>query len=130
MPPLWSRTRLIHLGIGISALGLTEAGREWYRPWVKANDIRDFYFADTIGNSLGTVTAVFIILGLVGKGGWSDLRLIAMVTLGVVGYELAQGPMGGTIDPRDILATLLAGTLCLALYVWLNGVPTRAHPED
>ena len=130
MSLLADRTRRVHLGIGVSALALTEAGREWYRPWVKANGIEDFHVADTLGNSLGTVTAVFLIVGLVGKGGWSDLRLIGMVTLGLVGYELAQGPMGGAIDPRDILATLLAGVACLALYVGLNGLPARTGPRE
>lgn len=130
MLPFANRIRPKHLAIGLVALALTEAGREWYRPWVKANGIEDFHVADTIGNSLGTVTAVFVILGLVGKGGWSDVRLIAMVTLGLVGYELAQGPMGGAIDPHDIVATLLAGAACFGLYVLLDGLPARPRAGD
>lgn len=122
----FDRARRVNLLVGLLALGLTEAGREWYRPWVRTNGIDDFHVADTLGNTLGTITTVFVVLGLSGKGGRRDLRLIAMVVLGLIGYELAQGPMGGAIDPRDIVATLLMWPVCLGLYAWLQGWPARS----
>ena len=68
---------------------------------------------------------MFVVLGLAGKGGRSDLGLIAMVTVGLVGYELAQGPVGAAVDPCDGVATLVAGAFCLGLYAALHGWPSR-----
>ena len=38
---------------------LTEIGRKIYRPYIYANDIFDFWIADTIGNFTGTIAIVF-----------------------------------------------------------------------
>ena len=49
--------------------------------------------------------------------------IILIFTFGVALYELAQGPMGGAIDPQDILATFIAGGFCTLLYRAVHGVP-------
>lgn len=123
------RFHLKNLAVGAVGLALTEAGREVYRPWVRRERLHDWGIANTLGNSLGTLTAVFVVVGLVGKDASSDYRLIALIAVGLVGYEVLQGPMGGAIDPQDMLASLLAGVACVLLYRWLNGHPVRFSAE-
>jgi hypothetical protein len=114
---------LKNLAVGIAGLAVTEAGRELYRPWVYSQGIDDWGVADTLGNSFGTLTAVFVIVGLVGKDASSDYRLIALIAGGLAVYELLQGPMGGAIDPRDIVASLVTGVVCALIYRALNRHP-------
>jgi hypothetical protein len=115
--------RLKNLAVGGVAFLLTEAGREVDRPWVHGKVIDDWGIADTLGNSLGTLAAAFVISGLVGKDNSSDYRLIAMVAVGLAIHELLQGPMGGTIDPNDIVASLLFGVASGLVYRVLNRHP-------
>jgi len=60
--------------IGIIFFFLTELVRSFYRPYIYEHKIQDFYFADTIGNSFGTITAIFMILTLSGSGTKSDWK--------------------------------------------------------
>ncbi len=123
--PVLNRFRIINGLIGATALVATELGREYYRPFIYSRGIRDYGIADTIGNSLGTITAVFVVLCVSGKNSSTDYRLIAILTLGLCVYELLQGPMGGRIDPNDIFATLISGAICAFLYRLLYGHPLR-----
>lgn len=117
------RYRLINGLVGVVAFLVTEAGREFYRPYIYSNRVDDFGIADTLGNSFGTVAAVYIVLCLTGKNTPWDYRFIVFLALGLCGYELLQGPMGGAIDPKDIVATVVAGAFCLALYRVLHRQP-------
>ncbi|HPR65355.1 MAG TPA: hypothetical protein PK014_14190 [Thermoanaerobaculia bacterium] len=117
------RYRILNGSIGLLALLVTEAGREYYRPYIYSRHLQDFGIADTLGNSTGTVAAVFIILCLTGRNHAWDYRYISLLALGLCGYELFQGPMGGSIDPKDIVATILAGTFCLVLYRLMHRHP-------
>lgn len=119
------RFRIINGLVGALAFLATEAGREWYRPYIYANRLRDFGIADTLGNSLGTVAAVFIILTVSGKNNSGDYRLIWFLTAGLCAYELLQGPMGGSIDPNDMIATVIAGMFCKILYRFMHHHPFR-----
>jgi hypothetical protein len=110
------RKRAIDLAVGLCALLLTEAGRSFYRPFIYARGIDDFHIADTLGNSLGTVTTIFVMLALFGRDRKFDDGIMLSVTVGLVLYEAAQPLMGNPIDPWDVLATILAGGLCAALY--------------
>jgi len=123
------RFRLKNLAVGAACLAITEAGRELYRPWVYSQGIHDWGIADTLGNSFGTLTAVFIIVGLVGKDASTDYRLIALIAGGLAIYELLQGPMGGAIDPQDIVASLVAGVVCVFVYRALNRHPVSFKRE-
>lgn len=114
------RFRIVNGVIGGSALVVTELGRTFYRPYVVSHGVRDFGIADTLGNSVGTIAAVFIILCLTGKNRSGDYQYIAFLSLGLCGYELLQGPMGGAIDPKDIVATVVACGFCLGLYRLLH----------
>ena len=106
----------ITLSVGISAYFLTEMARSFYRPYIYANDISDWVIADTIENSLGTVTAVFMILTLSGRGTSWDWRLVGMVLAGLVGYEILNLGSHHPFDLNDVLATLVFGGISALIY--------------
>lgn len=62
-----SKKRVRNMIVGISAVLLYEAARAYYRPFIYSNAINDFHLADTLGNSLGTVAAVFVFASLLGR---------------------------------------------------------------
>lgn len=98
---------------------LTELARSFYRSLIYANDIDDWVVADTIGNSLGTVTATFLIIMLAGRGTNGDWRLVVMVSLGLLGYE-ALNPLGQhTFDVNDALGTLIGGGVSALTYAFI-----------
>ncbi|MCA9293428.1 MAG: hypothetical protein KDA20_06410 [Phycisphaerales bacterium] len=107
--------------VGGAALVATELGREFYRPYIYEHKLHDFGIADTLGNSLGTVATVFIILAIVGRNTLWDYKFMGILVGGLCVYELLQGPMGGAIDPKDIAATLVAGAFCAGLYWKMHG---------
>ena len=96
----------------VSFFVLTEIGRKFYRPYIYRTHIDDFGIADTIGNSLGTLTQMFLYLGLANATKGQSCRIIVFVTLGYIGYELVQPYLPrGTFDWKDVFATLGAGIL-------------------
>lgn len=112
-----TRQRIIDLAIGTVILLLHEfIAKPYYRPFIFSNNIFDFHIADTLGNSLGTFAAVFIVAGLVGKDKSKNNPLIKTTILALVVYELLQPLLGKPIDPWDIAATLLTGGFCILLY--------------
>lgn len=104
------------LAIGISAYFLTEMGRSFYRPYVYANELDDWVVADTIGNSLGTVTAIFMILTMAGRGTRWDWRLVGVVVIGLIGYETLNLTGDHPFDFNDVAATLIFGGLSSLAY--------------
>jgi hypothetical protein len=112
------------VAVGLTAVGLYEfVARPIYRPYIYRNQINDFHLADTIGNSLGTIATVFVLIGLIGQGKSQHLFLIKTITLSVALYELAHPLLGKPIDPWDILATFLSGGICLLLYKAIHRPP-------
>jgi hypothetical protein len=107
------------LGIGISAYFVTEMARSFYRPYIYANEIDDWVIADTIGNSFGTITAVFMILTMSVRGTSWDWRLVAMVLIGLIGYELLNLADDHSFDLNDVLATLGFGAISILAYAWI-----------
>ncbi len=117
----FTRERIINLTIGFSAVLIYEfLARPIYRPYIYRNNINDFHLADTIGNSLGTMATIFVLIGFIGQGRTQNIFLIKTITISVALYELAHPLLGKTIDPWDILATLLTGGLCLMLYKFIH----------
>lgn len=117
--------RVILFMIFISSFIITEIGRRVYRPYIYANDIFDFWIADTIGNFTGSIAIIFFDLTLINlsseqsrKGKW----YILLITLGLIIYELIQSILPGrnTCDWRDIIATIIAGILSLGLFKLIN----------
>jgi hypothetical protein len=112
-----SRERIINLAIGLSAVMIYEfISRPIYRPYIYKNNINDFHIADTIGNTLGTIATVFVIIGFIGQGRTQHIFLIKTIVISVALYEIAHPLLGKPIDPWDIAATFLTGGLCLLLY--------------
>lgn len=112
----YSRRRVINMAIGITAVLLCEAARAYYRPFIYSNEINDFHIADTLGNSLGTVGAVFVFLSLLGRSSVQDHFLVRTVVISVLVYELAHPLLGKSADPWDLIATIIAGFFCEWLY--------------
>lgn len=115
----WTLTkgRVINLTIGLSAVLIYEfIARPIYRPYIYRNNINDFHFADTIGNSLGTIAAIFVSIAFLGETRVQHLLLIKIIAISVVLYEIAHPLLGKPIDPWDIAATILTGGLCLIVY--------------
>ena len=115
-----SKRRIINMAVGLSAVLLTEVARAYYRPFIYSNAINDFHIADTLGNSLGTVAAVFVFTSLLGHDRAQDLFLIRTVTISVLVYELAHPLLGKSIDIWDMAVTVLAGVFCEGLYNLLH----------
>ena len=113
--------RVINGLIGLGALLLTEVGRHVYRPFIYARNIYDFHIADTLGNSVGTVTTVFVMLAVFGRDRTFDDGIILSCTVGLVLYEIAQPLMGNPIDPWDVGATVAAGILSWVLCRSVHG---------
>jgi hypothetical protein len=112
-----TKERVINFSIGIVAILIYEFfARPIYRPYIYKNNINDLHIADTIGNSLGTIATIFILIGLIGQGRNQHLLLIKIITISIVLYELAHPLLGKPIDPWDIVATIVTGGLCFILY--------------
>lgn len=120
--PSWT-FRLKNLAVGLVFLAITEAGRSLYRPWIYSQGIDDWGIADTLGNTFGTLTMVFIGIGLIGSDTSTDYRLIALFSGGLAVYELLQGPMGGAIDPKDLVASVVMGVASVFIYRALHKHP-------
>ena len=109
----------ITLLIGVSAFLITELGRSFYRPYIYANKIDDYFIADTIGNSFGTVTAIFMILTLSGKGTSKDWNIVFIIIAGLIIYEFLNLTGKTAIDVNDIIATVVFGTISVLIYFFL-----------
>jgi hypothetical protein len=115
----WKLTgeRLSNLSIGFAALLILEfIARPIYRPYIYKNNINDFHLADTLGNTLGVMAAIFVLIGFIGQGKTQHLFLIKTITVAMVIYEIGQPLLGKPIDPWDIVATIITGGICLVLY--------------
>lgn len=100
---------------------LTEVGRNVYRPYIYQNSIPDYGLADVVGNLLGTVTIIFMELGIVHASHAQARRITIFVTLGVALYELSQLILPrGVMDWKDFYATFVAGafTYLLVEIIW------------
>lgn len=118
----FTRYKATNFAIGTAALLLYEfAARPIYRPYIYRNDLYDFHLADTLGNTLGTMTTLFFLLGIFSNRYDSQgTYLIRIGTLSVVLFELTHPLLGKPIDVWDIFATLLTGIishlLCTVLF--------------
>ncbi|CAN5333758.1 hypothetical protein BH23BAC2_BH23BAC2_24590 [soil metagenome] len=119
----FSRERMINLTIGFSAVLIYEfIARPIYRPYIYINNINDFHLADTIGNTLGTIATIFVLIGFIGQGRTQHLFLIKTITISVALYEIVHPLLGKPIDPWDVVATLLTGGLSLILYKFIHPI--------
>lgn len=104
------------LFIASFSYAVTELGRSFYRPFIYSNKLNDWLIADTIGNSFGTMTAVFMIITLSGSGTKRDFRIISIITAGLVVYELINLTGKTSIDINDMFATIIFGIISALIY--------------
>lgn len=102
--------------IAILSYAITELGRSFYRPYIYENKIVDYFIADTIGNSFGTMTAIFMILTLSGKGTNKDWMIVVIIIAGLLVYELFNLTGKTAIDINDMIATVVFGTISAITY--------------
>ena len=114
-----SKRRMTLLAIGLSAVGIYEAARAWYRPFVYSQGLNDFHVADTLGNSLGTIATVLVFGSIFGRFHIQTLFVLRAAAMAVAVYELLHPLLGKPIDPFDLLATVLAGVICQGVYYWV-----------
>ncbi|WP_224485080.1 hypothetical protein [Robertkochia aurantiaca] len=115
----WKLTwyKIINFAIGLSSLLIYEfIGRPIYRPYVYRNDINDFHLADTLGNTFGTLTTLFILIAIFSHERDKGNYLIKLGTLSIIVYELAHPLLGKPIDVWDIAATFITGIFSYFLY--------------
>ena len=87
----FTKYKIINLTIGICALLIYEfVGRPYYRPYIYSHKIYDFHIADTLGNSLGTIATIFILVSLLTSGVNNGIFLIKIITLSIVLYEIGH----------------------------------------
>jgi hypothetical protein len=116
----FTRRKGLYLFAALLALLVLEfLARPYYRPYIYRNNIHDFHIADTLGNSLGTFAAIYMFLFLLGGEKKHDRFILNTVVISVVLFELLQPLMGKPIDPWDVLATLIAGSLSLIAHTIL-----------
>ena len=104
---LTKRNRVRHFIISIILVLICVILNLTYRPFIYANHINDLYFADTFTNLLGVPASTYLCLALMSKLTHKAIVYVSGVCLGLILYEC----IGLTFDYKDILATLLSGTI-------------------
>ncbi len=84
--------------------------------------MNDFGFADSIGNSLGTIAIIFFVFSLVMREGFRKEPYFILALVGcLLVYESAQGLLPGYyFDWKDVRATIVAGALSYLIYILVN----------
>jgi glycopeptide antibiotics resistance protein len=122
----FNRYKLVNLLVGGSSLLIYElVARPFYRPYIYSNHINDFHLADTLGNSLGTIAMIFILLFLLSHEKAKGKPVIILGIISLVIYEIAQPLLGKPIDIWDILATLVTGAICFMAFNLLVKEPSE-----
>jgi hypothetical protein len=117
----FSKEKTIYFTIGLTTLLFLEfVARPIYRPYIYSHNIFDFHIADTLGNSLGTIAGIFIILTFLGRDKAQYHFIIMTTTISFIFYEIIQPLLGKPIDPWDIAATIIGGGLCFLIYQLLH----------
>ena len=111
-----SRRRMTLLAVGLLAVGLYEAARAWYRPFIYSTGTYDLHIADTLGNSLGTAATALVFASILGRSHIQALFVLRAEAIAVATYELAHPLLGKPIDSLDLVATLIAGFVCQYVY--------------
>lgn len=115
-----SRYKITSFAIGITALLIYELiGLPFYRPYIYSNKINDFHIADTLGNTLGTIALIFILIALFSDEKAKGKPVIKFGTIIALLMELLHPLLGKSIDIWDILATLTTSILCLIAFNFL-----------
>jgi hypothetical protein len=116
-----SKLRVAYGVLFIIAFLGTEFLRLKLRPAVYASGNGPRWFFDTIGNSGGAVTQIFLMLAVMHCSFVQSLRVIGFVVVGYSAYELLQPILPkGTFDINDIIGTVVGGLISLVLILLLR----------
>ncbi len=118
------RRRITFAALLVLLFGVTEPGRNVYRPYIYSHGIFDFWIADTIGNFTGTMTVIFFELAVMNPPRKLGRIMLGLITLGLIGYEFAQcfSPKS-VVDWRDMIGTLIAGLISWGVYELIGNPP-------
>ncbi|ACJ30876.1 hypothetical protein swp_4221 [Shewanella piezotolerans WP3] len=107
--------RIVFIITGVIFLVLTHIGDTYYRDWVYSNQIADFGLANYLPSITGTITAIFLLIGL-SKESFKKAPTSAFgVMVGCVIYEVMQPTLGtGTFDWQDLIAVVITG--CIVVF--------------
>jgi hypothetical protein len=111
-----SKIRIVFIITGTAFLVLTHIGDTYYRDWVYSNQIADFGLANYLPSITGTITAIFLLIGL-SKESCTKAPVSAFwVMVGCVIYEVMQPHLGtGIFDWQDLFAVVITG--CIVVFV-------------
>jgi len=122
-PFKFSELRVVYLVLFALCFWLTEIGRFVYRPYIYSHGIDDFGIADTMGNSLGVMTQIFFMIGVLNSRYIQGIRVIGFIIVGYIAYEFAQLYLPrGTFDWSDVTATAIGGFFALIIHVSVDAV--------
>ncbi len=115
---LRSKLNRLYFFVFLISFIITELGREFYRPYIYINDINDFGLADTVGNTFGSITLIFLILTLViNKSFRKEHLLIPGLVIILLIYEFLQKYLPGyRLDWKDVVSTIVAGVISYFIY--------------
>lgn len=115
--------RLVYFTLFILAFALTELGRNVYRPYVNTNNINDFGFADSIGNSGGILVQIFLGLAIFNSSYRKGFNLILFFVIGYIVYEILQPILPkGVFDWKDIYGTIVGSLIGTIIYITVNNM--------
>ncbi|MCF4009702.1 hypothetical protein [Rheinheimera sp. UJ63] len=107
--------------IGMSFLVLTSIGDSYYRDWVYANQIADFGLADYLPSITGTITSIFLLIGLAKDWITKAPESALWITCGCATYECLQPVVGtGVFDPQDFIAVFVTGGIVVFMLNKVN----------
>ena len=113
--------RIVYLITFILSFVLTEFGRFIYRPLVYENNINDYGFADSIGNSGGILVQIFFGFAVLNSSKKKGHRLIGFFVIGYILYEIIQPYLPrGVFDWKDIYGTLIGGAIGFILFTLIH----------
>ncbi len=111
-----SNIRIVFIITGVTFLVLTHLGDTYYRDWVYSNQIADFGLANYLPSITGTITAIFLLIGL-SKESFKKAPSSAFgVMVGCVIYEVMQPTLGtGVFDWLDLVAVVITGCIVVSV---------------
>jgi len=109
-----SNIRIVFIITGTIFLVLTHVGDTYYRDWVYSNQIADFGLANYLPSITGTITAIFLLIGLSKESIKKSPSSAFWVVVGCVIYEVMQPILGtGIFDWQDLIAVVITGSIVI-----------------
>lgn len=120
------RYKITSFSIGMTALLIYEfIGLPIYRPYIYSNKINDFHIADTLGNTLGTIALIYLLIAIFSYEKAQGKVYIKMGIVIALLMELLHPLLGKSIDLWDMIATVIAGILSFIVFHYLFKDPDK-----